>query len=316
MKKIFFYSHIFLTLIFSQNSFSQMKIEKYELGKSLFFDKLLSGKKNISCASCHHPLTGTSDALSLGLGEGALGLGMSRVDIYKNIKNRIPRNSPSLWNAGHPLKKRYFHDGRVEMAEGFPKNFKTPANQDLPEGVENLLAAQALFPITSPEEMAGHGNESDISIQAAKKNWAGEDGVWRIIEIRLQSFPKYVDAFKKAYPNEVTSKEDIKIEHYANAISLFQKETFKSFQSPYDQFLQGNAAALNERQRIGHEIFNGKGKCMSCHKAPLFTDDQFYSLGFPQIGPGKGDGRSGVEDLGRFKVTGDKKDLFKFITPT
>ncbi len=35
--------------------------KKEQLGKLLFFDKILSGNKNISCASCHHPLAGTGD---------------------------------------------------------------------------------------------------------------------------------------------------------------------------------------------------------------------------------------------------------------
>ena len=51
---------------------------KVALGKSLFFDKLLSGNQNISCASCHHTLTDTGDGLSLPVGEGGLGLGITR----------------------------------------------------------------------------------------------------------------------------------------------------------------------------------------------------------------------------------------------
>ena len=43
----------------------QPNLAKVELGKLLFFDKLLSGNKNIACATCHHPLTGTTDSLSL-----------------------------------------------------------------------------------------------------------------------------------------------------------------------------------------------------------------------------------------------------------
>ena len=36
----------------------------------------------------------------------------------------------------------------------------------------------------------------------------------------------------------------------------------------------------------------------------------------PQIGPGKGDGYSGLEDFGRFRVTGNTEDLFAFRTPS
>ena len=31
------------------------------LGKVLFFDKIISGNNNISCATCHHPLASTGD---------------------------------------------------------------------------------------------------------------------------------------------------------------------------------------------------------------------------------------------------------------
>ncbi len=41
---------------------------KVELGKFLFYDKILSGNKNISCATCHHALTDTGDGLSLPVG--------------------------------------------------------------------------------------------------------------------------------------------------------------------------------------------------------------------------------------------------------
>ena len=46
---------------------------KVELGRLLFFDKLLSGNRNISCATCHHPRHATSDGVALGLGEGPRG---------------------------------------------------------------------------------------------------------------------------------------------------------------------------------------------------------------------------------------------------
>lgn len=292
----------------------------YKLGQSLFFDKLISGNKNISCASCHHPLTGTSDALTLGLGEGALGLGMSRTDQrsagINNAHERVPRNSPVLWNVGHKSKTRYFHDGRVELNPNFPNGFKTPEGMNLPEGLKDLLAAQALFPITSQTEMAGQGDENDISKQASAGNISGPTGVWRIIEIRLQGNQNYVNAFKKAFPSEIKEKEDIKISHYANAISHYQKETFKSFDSPYDHYIAGDVDAMKESAKRGYEVFTTKGRCFECHTGNLFSDEKFYSLGFPQIGPGKGHGENGLEDFGRAGVTKVKNDRYKFMTPT
>jgi len=48
---------------------------KIVLGEALFFDKELSGNRDTSCATCHHPLMHTSDGLSLPIGVGGHGLG-------------------------------------------------------------------------------------------------------------------------------------------------------------------------------------------------------------------------------------------------
>ena len=48
--------------------------DKVELGRLLFFDKILSGNRNFSCATCHHPSLASGDGLALPFGEGASGL--------------------------------------------------------------------------------------------------------------------------------------------------------------------------------------------------------------------------------------------------
>ena len=56
----------------------QAATAKAELGMKLFYDKLLSGTRNITCATCHHAMTDTGDWLSLPVGEGGRGLGPAR----------------------------------------------------------------------------------------------------------------------------------------------------------------------------------------------------------------------------------------------
>ena len=51
---------------------------KTKLGQLLFYDPILSGSKTVSCATCHHPKHGTSDGVSLSLGDGGIGLGPKR----------------------------------------------------------------------------------------------------------------------------------------------------------------------------------------------------------------------------------------------
>ncbi len=71
---------------------------KVELGRKLFFDKLLSGNKDISCATCHHPSFSSSDGISLSIGVGGKGLGDER---QMGVgRDRIPRNSPDIFNRG------------------------------------------------------------------------------------------------------------------------------------------------------------------------------------------------------------------------
>lgn len=94
-----------VVLGFNLNSESE-KIEsmtikdKVELGRSLFFDPMLSLDSSISCASCHIPEFAFSDtqALSKGVG-GKLGL----------------RNAPSVMNV--KFRDRFFFDGRARDIE-------------------------------------------------------------------------------------------------------------------------------------------------------------------------------------------------------
>lgn len=56
--------------------------------------------------------------------------------------------------------------------------------------------------------------------------------------------------------------------------------------------------------------------CVGCHRGDFFTDEDFRSVGAPQIGRGKGDGPTESHDYGRERETGDPNDRFAFRTPT
>jgi len=135
---------------------------KEELGKLLFSDKILSGNLNLSCATCHHPLSDTGDGLSLPIGEGGNGLGVTR-DTGQGaaaVPERVPRNAPPVFNLGAKEYERMFHDGRVAVDPAQPSGFLSPAGDALPAGLANVLAAQAMFPVTSGTEMAGQEGEN------------------------------------------------------------------------------------------------------------------------------------------------------------
>jgi len=82
----------------------------------LFYDKILSGTKNISCTTCHHALAETGDGLSLPVGEGGSGLGVTHDTGTEDdaIHERVPRNAPFIFNFGAYELEEMFHDGRVE----------------------------------------------------------------------------------------------------------------------------------------------------------------------------------------------------------
>jgi len=279
------------------------------LGELLFFDKELSGNRNISCATCHRPSAGTSDSLSLPVGEGGTGVGATRTTgaDHDAIVEHVPRNSPALFNLGATRFTRMFHDGRVA---GVPGGFLFPAGSELPDGLDSALAVQAMFPVTSPTEMAGQPPENEVAEAAA----AGDlTTAWALLADRLRVLPDYVALFGEAYgigPDEIT------FVHAANAIAAYEAAAFRSDDSPFDLYLSGDAAAMATAAMRGMRLCYGGAGCAGCHAGPFQTDHDFHAIAMPQVGPGKGDGPSGREDFGRERVTRLAEDRFKVRTPS
>ena len=302
---------------------------KVELGRLLFFDKILSGNKNIACATCHHPTLGASDGLALPLGEGARGLGLKRKvgeTITEAVFGRVPRNSPALFNLGAREFQRLFHDGRVEVDRRgyYDSGFITPARWKLPAGLDNVLAAQAMFPVTSPIEMAGERGENPIADAVAVNNVAR---AWDVLGRRLQANPTYVELFQQAFPEKVRRPEDVSYVLAANAIAAFETHAFRADNSPFDYYLRGQVDSLSEDAKRGMELFYGEAGCSGCHAGKFQTDHEFHAIAMPQVGPGKGDGsddsywratgiNAALEDFGRGRVTLRSEDRYKFRTPS
>lgn len=303
-----------------------------ELGRLLFFDKILSGNQNIACATCHHPDHATSDGLSLPLGEGAIGLGPHRKlgdTVLTAVHDRVPRNSPALFNIGAREYTVFFHDGRVEadINNYYEAGFITPARWKLPKGLHSELAAQAMFPMTSSAEMAGQKGENAVADASSMNNAAGKGGVWETTVKKLMANAEYVRLFKEAYPDVVKKAEDIRIVLVANSLADFQASAFRSDNSAFDLYLRGDSKALSKSQKRGMDLFYGKANCASCHSGKFQTDHSFHAIAMPQIGPGKDDGTDAsywretgmtgfFEDFGRGRVTDRAEDNYKFRTPS
>jgi len=290
---------------------------RIELGKQLFFDKILSGNLNISCATCHHPFAGTGDGLSLPVGEGANGTGVARNSGigFDAVRERVPRNAPAIFNLGAHEFTTLFHDGRIQPDPESPGGIASPAGAHLPLGLDNALAAQAMFPVTSGTEMAGQPGENPIADAAASGNLAGPDGVWEQLADRLRGIDGYARQFVIAF-EDVSQAADIRFVHAANAIAAFEAAAWRSDNSPFDKFLRGDRTALSPVQKRGMHLFYGSAGCSGCHGGALQTDHSFHAIAMPQIGPGKGDGPSGREDFGRERVSGDPADRYRFRVPS
>jgi cytochrome c peroxidase len=298
------------------SNFPTANMAEIELGQLLFWDAELSGNRNISCASCHHPKFGTSDGLSLGMGEGGIGLGPDRRPDPKNHpEQRIPRNAPALWNVGADGFTVLFADGRIEVDPERPNGFRTPLDDEMVTGFASLLSAQTMFPVLSPDEMAGHYSENEISALVRTGRITGPDGAWAAIAARISAIPQYADSFASVYP-DIANGRQIDFADISNAIAAYMAFDFRSDGSRFDQYLR-NEIQLSEDELSGLNIFYGSANCAACHSGPLFTDMSFHAMGDPQIGPGKAERfESHQRDTGRMRVTNDPADAFAFRTPS
>ena len=294
-------------------SFPDVDMAEVALGRLLFYDPILSGSREVSCATCHHPRFGTSDGLSLGLGDGATGLGPDRrIDPANLPEERIPRNAPALFNLGAAEFSRMFHDGRLEADPTRPSGLRTPLGEDMATGFDSVLSAQAMFPVLAPDEMAGHYAESDVSAAVRRGMLTGPGGAWDILAQRVTAVPEYRAMFDAAIgPGEAIGFTDI-----ADAIAAFMAFEWRADDSPFDHYLR-NGTPLAADAMAGMQLFYGAAGCGSCHSGQFQTDHGFHAIAMPQIGPGKkGRFESHFRDTGRMRVTGDPADAYRFRTPS
>ena len=282
-----------------------------ELGRALFWDPILSGNKDTACVTCHHPVQGTGDGLELPIGTGGLGLGPARV-FAGTRQVLVPRNATPVYNLGLDGMDVMFWDGRVALLPD--GQFDSPANDDLPYNLNNAIAVQAMFPVTSPDEMRGHPGDTDVFGERNEMgNLKGHQAVmmWNGLMAELLAVPAYQELFQAAYPG--VPLDALNFGHAANALAAYQMDTFTFLDSPWDRYLQGDETALSAEAMAGAELFYGEAGCADCHSGSLLSDLQFHNIGAPQIGPGKGNEEP--YDFGRARETGDESDLFAFRTP-
>ena len=254
--------------------------EKVALGRRLFFDRRLSINDTFSCAICHIPEQGfTNNEIQTAVGvEGRSG----------------KRNAPMIYNVAYL--ELIFHDGR-----------------------ESTLEQQVWAPFLARNEMAN-------------------PSIGYVIN-KIKAIPEYKGLFEKAFNGRGPTMETVGM-----AISAYQR-TLNSADSPFDRwYFSKQKDAVSEQVKRGFKLFNGKGTCSACHLVhedyALFTDNQLHNTGLGyqasmgiqgettriQLAPGvyadldndviKAVSRPKANDVGRYEVTENPNDRWKFRTPT
>jgi cytochrome c peroxidase len=307
----------------------------FELGKELFFSRSLSEQFDVACASCHHPLLAGTDNLSLPVGVDAINpllLGPGRThdgerstDVRANGGPNVARNSPTTFNIEF-YDRTMFWDGRVEVVEsnvvahGSSQSIRTPDSLFKlpdPNAGNNLSEAQAKFPLTSSNEMFGHG-PGQVLTNAAKR--------WIILQrlrdqgLQAGSLPRneWLEHFKSAYSDASNDPAQvITMGRVAQALSVYQRSQIL-INNPWFNYLAGDIEAIPEPVKQGALLFlkseSEEGyACNSCHRGNNFTDENYYNLAIPQLGRGK---NLFSFDTGRLRVTNEAADKYRFRTPT
>jgi cytochrome c peroxidase len=275
-----------------------------QLGQALLFDRILSGNRDIACATCHLPAFGTGDGRSLSIGQGADGMGPDRTHPTGAF---IARNAPPAFNLG--AMRHLFWDGRIAL--GPNGQVVTPAGKIVTPRMQRVfefgaISAIAMFPVTNRAEMRGDGGNELAAIRDGK-----EEQIWAALMRRLGAIPEYRAMFEAAYPG--TPFTSMTFAHASNAIGGFIVDRLTFTNSPWDRFLAGRDDALSRRQLVGAQTFLTL-KCSLCHNGSTFSDDKFHNVAVAQIGPGQGNGPTLRDDFGRMNVTGLAEDRYRFRT--
>lgn len=299
-----------------------------QLGKQLFFSKNLGGEQSAACVTCHHPVLGGGDNLSLSVGVDAtdlqnnsahdlLGIGRHQGESINN-QPLVPRNAPTIFNI-ILNNTNAFWDGRIaRLPEGgivTPESTRNEsgallADPSLP--IDSTIAAvQARFPVTSEVEMRDEFLPG-IDNQTLRAALAG-----RLNNLDPEINTLWPQAFELAFGDP-----QVNVDRITHAIGEYERSML-FVDSPWQSYLQGNNRALTTQQKRGAELFfnfpnAGGAGCVACHNGSSFSDGRFHLVAFPQIGTGKGNnsGNGDNHDFGRENVTGDAADRYHFRTPS
>ena len=265
-----------------------------QLGRALFFDPELSGNRDQSCSSCHHPDEGMGDGRSLSVGTASVIRDGVRVPGPDHTFT--PRNSPGLFDLAQPALHNLLWDGRVELLDdgafvlhdvGYEALGLT---RELPAQLDGLLAAQAMLPVLVRDELRGEAGEQDIHGVANELALIDDndfEAIWAALMERLLGIDEYAAMFETAYPT--LAQDSLTYSQAANAIAAFLAEALTLADSPWDRFLSGEDDALVAEAVDGALLFYGEALCSTCHQGSFMSDQLFHNLAVRPMGGGPSD---------------------------
>jgi cytochrome c peroxidase len=252
----------------------------------------------MSCSVCHLDKFGSADGIPNAIGVLGVGRGPERAESDGVI---LPRNVLPFWGRGGPNFDVFFWDGRVEFdGVRIHSQFGDLAPSDDP------LVVAVHLPFVEVREMVI--DDQLVEARFKEESVAAAAQVFEILTARIVGVPEYERDIAAVFG---ISREQIRFAHIAQAIAAFIRYRFALTDTRFTEFLRGEGN-LSEEEIVGGLLFFGKGHCASCHTGPYFSDFDFHAVALPQIGFGKNG--FGV-DYGRFNVTHDPTDLYRFRTP-
>ncbi len=245
---------------------------KVALGRMLFWDPVLSGDRDVACATCHHPDFAYADGRALSVGVAGDGLGPARVPAAA-APHVTARNAMSVldtaWN-------------------GLNVRGEVPGPADAPMFWDNrtlALEGQAAGPIHNLDEMRGaQFDEAQIGPEIVR---------------RLSETPEYVAMFEAAFGSPVVTELAI-----VRAIAAFER-TLVARGSSFDRFMLGDETAMSFAQQRGLVELVSRG-CTQCHSGPMFSDFRLHML---QPGSGPHGGHGGSHTAGGLMRTASLRNV-------
>ncbi|HEX6240702.1 MAG TPA: cytochrome c peroxidase [Polyangiales bacterium] len=150
------------------------------------------------------------------------------------------------------------------------------------DGRTGSLEAQVFFPLEAQDELARDPDQ---------------------VIAELSAIPAYVALFRAAFPR---AEPPVSRDTFAKALATFMR-AYVADRTPYDQFLAGDTRALSDQDLRGLFLFADLG-CHDCHVPPRFDSEHYAARHVPNP--------EGIEDLGRYEITGDASERGAFRVPT